>query len=70
MAQSNDTLDGFTFDMPPHLMSRAQQAFGPYNPDSTSVPPVLPASLFGDGNDQIGLDENDPKRRRIARVSA
>jgi len=69
MAQSNDALDGFAFDIPPHLMSQAQQVFGPYNHDGTSVPPVLSASLFGDGNDQGSFDESDPKRRRIARVS-
>ena len=43
------------------------QIFGAYNPDGTPPSPDLSAAYFGDYNDG-GLDESDPKRRRIARV--
>ncbi len=60
--------DNYGFDMPSNLMSQSTPIFGAYNPDGSPVQPNLSGSIFGD-NEQGSVDENDPKRRRIARVS-
>ena len=56
------------YDMSQFAPQQPPQIFGAYNPDGTSIPATLPpGSYFGDSNDGA-VDENDPKRRRIARV--
>jgi hypothetical protein len=69
MEQTADSNDGYGFDLSSNYISQPPQIFGAYNPDGSPVPPVLSGSIFGDGNEQGSVDENDPKRRRIARVS-
>jgi hypothetical protein len=69
MEQTADGNDSYGFDMSSNYMSQPPQIFGAYNPDGSPVPPVLSGPIFGDSNDQGSVDENDPKRRRIARVS-
>lgn len=49
--------------------SQAQQIPNAYSSDDSPVPQGLSSFAFADGNDQGSVDENDPKRRRIARVS-
>lgn len=67
-----DPLTGATFQIPgmapPQLLNQPPQIFGGYGHDALSVlPPDLAAQL---GFDPSLLDDvNDPKRRRIARVS-
>lgn len=63
--------DGFNYDLsqfPDSTAREPPQVFGAYDvngqPIASSLPP---GSYFGDLGD--GIDENDPKRRRIARVS-
>ncbi len=47
------------------------QIFGAYNADGSPMPPVLPAGNYFDDGLDLGLDDdNDPKRRRIARVQS
>ena len=60
--------DGYNFDLPPHLMSQPPQIFGGYNADGSPVQPAMAGSMFGDSQEQGSNDENDPKRRRIARA--
>ncbi len=56
------------YDMSQYVPQQPPQIFGAYASDGTPIPASLPpGSYFGDLNDG-GLDENDPKRRRIARV--
>ena len=69
MEQIADGNDSYGFDMSSNYMSQPPQIFGAYNPDGSPVPPVLSGSIFGDSNEQGSVDDNDPKRRRIARVS-
>lgn len=56
------------YDMPVYN-SQGQNVPNGYSSDGSPVPHGLPGYMFADGNDQGSLDENDPKRRRIARVS-
>jgi hypothetical protein len=67
MEQTADSNDSYGFAS--NYMPQPPQIFGAYNPDGSPVPAVLSGSIFGDGNEQGSVDENDPKRRRIARVS-
>jgi hypothetical protein len=62
-----NTLDGLGYDM--SFSTQPPQIFGGYNPDGSPMAPVIPpgSSYFSDGLD-LGLDDNDPKRRRIARA--
>ncbi|KIW17153.1 hypothetical protein PV08_04344 [Exophiala spinifera] len=61
-------LDTLGYDMSQFMPQHPPQIFGAYNPDGTPIPPTLPpGSYFGDLNDGM-VDENDPKRRRIARA--
>ena len=61
-----NTLDGMGYDTSA-FSQQPPQMFGGYNPDGSPMPPVLPpGNYFSDGLDMY--DENDPKRRRIARV--
>ena len=69
MEQSGDGNDSYGFDMSANFMSQPPQIFGAYNSDGSPSQPVLSDSIFADGNEQGSNDENDPKRRRIARVS-
>lgn len=49
--------------------SQPPQIFGAQDADGNPIPAAMPSdSFFVDQGDQNG-DENDPKRRRIARVS-
>lgn len=62
------SLDSLGYDMSHFMPQHPPQVFGAYNPDGTPIPPTLPLGpYFGDLNDGL-VDENDPKRRRIARV--
>ncbi|KAJ9634296.1 hypothetical protein H2204_006373 [Knufia peltigerae] len=62
------SLDGLGYDMSHFMPQHPPQIFGAYNPDGTPIPPTLPPGpYFGDLNDGM-VDENDPKRRRIARA--
>jgi len=62
--------DGFDHDLnqyPDATSGEALQTFAAYDLNGQSIaPPLPPGSYFGDLGD--GIDENDPKRRRIARV--
>ena len=49
--------------------SQGQQVPNAYSSEGSPVPQGLSGFMFADGNDQGSVDENDPKRRRIARVS-
>jgi hypothetical protein len=49
--------------------SQGQQLQHGYSPDDSPIGHGLSGFAFADGNDQGSVDENDPKRRRIARVS-
>ena len=69
MEQSGDCSDGYGFEGPSNFLSQPPQIFGAYNADGSPAQPVLSGPIFGDSNDQGSVDENDPKRRRIARVS-
>ena len=70
MSHSN----GFNFNIPPPpKVDQPPQIFGNFSFDGSSLPPSLPGAFLGeDGNVLLGeelLDQNDPKRRRIARVN-
>lgn len=63
-----DGSDGMGFDMP-MLMNQQPQFFGAYGQDGSPVPSVLPGQTFQDEPSMgVGDDQNDAKRRRIARV--
>ena len=49
--------------------SQGQHIPNAYNSDDSPVAQGIPGFAFADSNDQGSVDENDPKRRRIARVS-
>jgi hypothetical protein len=55
------------FDMP-GIVNKPPQIFGGFNPDGSPALPVLPGPIFQDHGDVGSADDNDPKRRRIARV--
>jgi hypothetical protein len=62
------SIETLPYDMSQFVPQQPPQIFGAYNADGTPVPASLPpGAYFGDYGD-LGLDENDPKRRRIARV--
>lgn len=50
------------------VVNQPPQIFGSFNPDGSPIPPVLPGPIFQDHGDIGSADDNDPKRRRIARV--
>ena len=52
----------------PTIANPPPTIFGAYNHDGTPIPPVLSGPIFGDHGDVGSADDNDPKRRRIARV--
>lgn len=62
--------DGFNYDMnqfPDSTPGETPKIFGAYDQNGQPIAPSLPpGNYFGDLGDAI--DENDPKRRRIARV--
>ena len=61
------TMDGLGYDISAFAAQQPPQIFGAYNHDGSPMPPMLSqGAYFGDGLD--GLDDSDPKRRRIARV--
>lgn len=65
-----DGTDGMGFDMP-MLMNQQPHLFGAYNHDGSPINSALPNPTFNDDPAMgLGDDSNDPKRRRIARVSA
>ena len=64
-----DASDGMGFDMP-MLMNQQPPLFGTYNNDGSPITSALPNPTFNDDSAMgLGDDSNDPKRRRIARVS-
>lgn len=57
------------FDLP-QLMNQPPQVFGGFNPDGSPIPAVLNGPIFSDDGTGGSVDDNnDAKRRRIARVS-
>ena len=57
------------YDMP-MLMNQHTPIFGAYGPEGSPVTTALPnPSLHDEASMSIGDDNNDAKRRRIARVS-
>jgi hypothetical protein len=54
----------------PGIANQPPQIFGGLNPDGSPAQPVLSGPLFQDYGDVGSADDNDPKRRRIARVRA
>jgi hypothetical protein len=66
----NQTHNGsIGFDVP-GIVNQPPQIFGGFNSDGTPAPPVLTGPIFQDHGDVGSADDNDPKRRRIARVRA
>jgi hypothetical protein len=62
------SIDSLGYDISQFMPQQPPQIFGGYNSDGTPLPATLSAgAYFGDLNDG-SIDENDPKRRRIARV--
>jgi hypothetical protein len=57
------------FDVP-RVVHQPPQIFGSFNSDGSPAQPVLPGPVFQDHGDVGSADDNDPKRRRIARVCA
>jgi hypothetical protein len=66
-------MDGHTrngsigFDLP-RISNQPPQIFGGFNADGSPAAPALPGPIFQDHGDVGSADDNDPKRRRIARV--
>jgi hypothetical protein len=52
----------------PGAANQPPQIFGGFNADGSPAAPSLPAPIFQDHGDVGSADDNDPKRRRIARV--
>jgi hypothetical protein len=65
--ESHTRNGSIAFDVPGTL-NQPPQIFGGFNSDGSPAPPVLPGPIFQDHGDVGSADENDPKRRRIARV--
>lgn len=65
-----DATDGMGFDVP--MMMNQQPSFlGAYGQDTSPVPSVFPGATFQDDAGMgLGDDQNDAKRRRIARVGS
>ena len=62
--------DGVGFDLPQYNVQQAQRLYSAYNVDAPGATNnIKSTSMYGDLNDANSYDENDPKRRRIARVS-
>lgn len=62
-------MDGFNYDMNQYQGTPPPDApiYGAFDLGAGQLPGTLPpGQYFGDVGD--GIDENDPKRRRIARV--
>jgi hypothetical protein len=51
----------------PGIVNQPPQIFG-FNADGSPAAPTLPGPIFQDHGDTGSADDNDPKRRRIARV--
>jgi hypothetical protein len=60
-------MDSLGYDMNAYAAQQPPQIFGTYHDGSPMAPMPYQGAYFGDGTD-AGLDDNDPKRRRIARV--
>ncbi|KAK5083151.1 hypothetical protein LTR05_007034 [Lithohypha guttulata] len=63
-------MDGFTYDMnnyPDATPGDSNPIFNAYDASGNIIPQVLPPGNYFDVNGD-GLDDNDPKRRRIARA--
>ena len=67
MDNLSEDLDGMGYDMS-HIMSQAPQIFGGFNTDGSPVTAGLSDSMFAENQDPGSVDENEAKRRRIARV--
>ncbi|TKA38030.1 hypothetical protein B0A49_13957, partial [Cryomyces minteri] len=64
----SNTINGYA---PPPLTNPPPQIFGSLSANGSPLQPSLPANMFADDPNASGGDEhdqNDPKRRRIARV--
>lgn len=66
MEGMGDGTEGLGFDMP-MLMNQQSHLFGAYSQDGSPVQTVLPA-FQDEPSMSTGEDQNDAKRRRIARV--
>lgn len=65
-----DGPNGMGYDMPSMLMNQQPAAFGAYGHEGSPITASLPNPTFQDESLMgLGDDSNDPKRRRIARVS-
>lgn len=63
-------MDGMGYDMNAFSAQQPPQIFGAYDHNGSPMAAMAyQGAYFGDGMDG-GLDDNDPKRRRIARVRA
>jgi hypothetical protein len=62
---SRKSIDGLAYDMSA-FSSHQPPIFGSYNADDSPIPTMLSQGQYYEDLD--GLAENDPKRRRIARV--
>lgn len=60
-------MDGMGYDMNAYAAQQPPQIFGAYGHDGSPMSGMpYQGAYFGDGLD---VDDSDPKRRRIARVS-
>lgn len=63
-------MDGLGYDMNAFSAQQPPQIFGAYDHNGSPMAAMpYQGAYFGDAMDG-GLDDNDPKRRRIARVCA
>ncbi|KAL2417669.1 ABC-transporter-regulating transcription factor [Exophiala dermatitidis] len=60
-------MESLGFDMPQFASQSTPQMFGGYTVDGTSLNGGISSTNYFDFNDGVG-DDNDPKRRRIARA--
>lgn len=65
-------MDGFQYDLnqfPDTTQPQdPPQIFGAFGLDGQNIAPAIHSSSYYGGDIGDGIDENDPKRRRIARV--
>ncbi|KAF2728004.1 hypothetical protein EJ04DRAFT_120312 [Polyplosphaeria fusca] len=61
------SVNGGFYAPAPALTNQPPRIFGNYNPNGSPIPPALPGPIFSQDDLDDG-DQNDPKRRRIARA--
>lgn len=60
------SIDSLGYDISVFSLQQPPPIFGSYHPDGSPMS-LSQGNYYGDPND-LGYDENDPKRRRIAKV--